>query len=294
MKFKTIKREVAGEYTRDGVTIPRTRTEFAEVPALPRDWQAIALRGAVITVLGLTLVSIAWSTYSIGELLGGGIGYATAVMFDVGWGMALVLGYLARYDQRKREFPDRLGWVLLALTMGAIFWHGWERDSIPMAVVGASVSLFAKILWIAVMKHVNADLSDDDQAFLAHQVSAAQTKAAIAQVRRQTARIETKAMIEMLAMENEVNGVRTAFGLDVQVAQIEAEEAPAIEAPALADMGKREAIRFVRKQKPELEYAEIADFLAGEDVEVTTAYVKATLEPKKPEAKNVIDLKRTV
>lgn len=305
MKFKTVLKQVSGEYTRDGVTIPRTRNEEVSMPVLPRNWQDIALKGAVGVVVGLTLAAIAWSTWSIGDLLGGGIGFVVAVVFDIGWAIALVLEYLSRYDKRKRVFPERLGWALLVVTMMAIGWHGLAMGSWPMAVVGAFVSFFAKILWIGVMKHVNAELSEDDQAWLTHQVSEAQTKAAVAQVRRATARIETRATMEILAMERELNDVREAFGLPATGSElVVAEEVESFEsaptalelpAPSLADMGKSDAIKFVRKARPELEATEIVDLLAEHEVETTTDYVNRILaKASKPELDNVVSIEKSL
>src|SRR4029079_8428194 len=118
------------------------------MPVLPRNWDRIATRGVVGLVVTLTLAAIVWSTWSIGELLNGGPGYLAAAVFDLAWAVCLTLTYLARFDQEKEKFPNALGWWLLAATMGLIFWHGMTLHSVGMAVGGAAVSLFAKVLWL--------------------------------------------------------------------------------------------------------------------------------------------------
>lgn len=293
MKFTTKTKKVPGTYTRDGKTIPVTRTQTTTVPAFPRDWHRIAIRSAVSIVIALTIAAIAWSTWSIGSLLSGSLGYIVAVIFDISWIVCLILEYLARHDEEKRKFPNRLGWVLLALTMGAIFWHGMVADNVPMAVVGAFASAFAKAMWIAVMKHVNADLTDDDKAWMKHEISAAQTKAAIAQVRRQAARTEQRAALELMAMEAQKREVAEAFGVDLDSSETAIENSrpvAEITPPTLADMGKSDAIRFVRNQRPDAEAEEIAAILADHEVDARPEYVRQVLSrSRKPELETVED-----
>jgi hypothetical protein len=295
MKFKNITRQVAGHYTRDGKTIPVTRTMTSRVPALPRDWQTIALATALSIIFALTFLSVAWSTWSIGSLLGGGLGFACAIVFDVGWIVSLLLEYLSRYDETKRGFPTKLGWLLLVLTMIAIAWHGMLLGSTSMAVVGAFVSFFAKMLWIAVMKHVNAQLSEEDKQWVAAEVSSAQASAAIASVRRQTARIEQRAALELLAMEKEKREVAEAFGLEIETS-VQERVPVELEMPKLTDMKVSDAIRFVKNQKPELSPGELAETLVDYGVDATADYVKQVLSrtPKvelEPEAE-IIELRK--
>ncbi|MCW2901860.1 MAG: hypothetical protein JWO67_4125 [Streptosporangiaceae bacterium] len=226
MKFRTERQSYTAEHTIDGVTVPITKRRDIRVPILPRNWNGIAVRAAVGLVLTLTMISVVWSTASIGSLLGGGIGFGAAVVFDFAWAVCLLLEYLARFDQEKRAFPIRLGWALLVATMGAIFWHGWVSGSIPMAVAGASVSAVAKVLWLGIMKYVNRDLSPEDAQWVAAQISAANATAAVADARRNAARIEQRAALELLAMEREQATIAEAFGLPAR------ETAPALETVA--------------------------------------------------------------
>jgi len=294
MKFQTVTRKIMGEYTRNGVTHPVEQTEAIKVPKFAADWQTIGLRAAVTVVLALTTIAIVWSTHSIGNLLNGGIGYLVAVIFDAAWGVALLLEYLARYDKAKRTFPTRLGWVLLVATMGAIFWDGAMIGDWAMAVVGAFVSLFAKVLWLGVMKHIYAELSLEDAQWLAAEKSAADTEVAHAIMRRQTEQRKQTARLQLMAMEAERNRLMTDLGLDVPtvtqgVIDVEADEVPALERPTIADMGKSDAIRFARGQMPDADAEVVADALQSEGVDVTLAYVKqvfartTTAEPE-PEA----------
>ncbi|MFJ9538787.1 hypothetical protein ACIRPX_16150 [Streptomyces sp. NPDC101225] len=200
MKFRT------GTHVRhvplDGGTHDVPEHYAVAIPVPPRDWDRVALRAAASLVLVLTLVSVTWSTYSIGVLLGRGIGFAAAVVFDLGWMVNILLEWLSRFDPAKRGFSKRLGWALLAATMGAILWHGLLLGSPALGVVGAGVSLFAKTLWFGVMRFIDRDLSEADAAWVRQEMSRANAALAVADVRRQVARIEDRAAAELLAAEH--------------------------------------------------------------------------------------------
>ncbi|MEU3565396.1 hypothetical protein [Kitasatospora sp. NPDC006786] len=200
MKYRTTTRRVQAVHPVTGT--PITRTEEVRTPVLPRDWDRVALRAVVGLVLALTLAAITWSTYSIGELLAGGIGYAAAAIFDAAWVVCLLLEWMSRYEPDRRAFPRNLGWCLLVVTMLAIGTHGVrEQDSYAAAIFGAGVSLFAKVLWLGVLAHIHRDLSPDDQALIEVERSRAHTTLALSSTRRQVARVEEAAALELLAME---------------------------------------------------------------------------------------------
>lgn len=356
MKFRNRKEQYSEPYTRDGKTVQVPRTREVPVPVLPRNWDRIGVRFIVGLVAALTLVSVVWSTWSIGELLHGGFGYLAAVVFDLAWAVCLVMEYLARFDAEKRRFPNRLGWWLLVATMGAIFWHGMNAGSVGMAVTGAAVSAFAKVLWLGVMRHVHRELSPEDAAWVKNEISSANAMMAVADARRQAAQIEQRASLELLAMERERAAVSTAFGLPVadsapatapgadapqagavapgqggatapvaataapaalpaavptaDVAAIVAavlaaqggasatapgadaphdaeviedqdqdqEEAgtilPPLEPPTLASLSKADAIRIAVSKRPDYTNAQVAELLAGYDVQTTADYVR--------------------
>ncbi|MFC4507398.1 MULTISPECIES: hypothetical protein [Streptomyces] len=201
MKFRTETHVRHVPHTIDGVTHDVPERHSVTVPVLPRDWDRIALRAAASLVLALTLVSVIWSTYSIGVLLGRGIGFAAAVVFDLAWIVNILLEWLSRLAPAKRSFSKRLSWALLAATMGAILWHGLSLGSPALGVVGAGVSLFAKTLWFGVMRFIDRDLSEADAAWVQQEMSRANAALAVADVRRQVARAEDRAAVESLAAE---------------------------------------------------------------------------------------------
>ncbi len=250
MKFRTEHRERTVPVTRDGITNDVTEQYKVRIPKLPTDWDAVAVRVAVAVVLGLTAVTVAWSTISIGALLGGSIGYAAAGVFDAAWLVNVLLEYLSRFDPAKRAFSKRLGWALLVATMGALFWHGLLSGSVALAVVGAAVSLFAKVLWMGIMRFINRDLSTRDAQWVAAEVSKANAQLAIAGVRRLVARSENRAALELLAAEQTRNEVAQWLGQGTAPAvesapapALSAEQAPAVSAPAPAPAEVGPAVR---------------------------------------------------
>jgi hypothetical protein len=202
VKYRTRTEQYRAPHTVDGETVEVTKTREVHVPVLPPDWDSVAIKAAAGLVLTLTVLSVVWSTWSIGSLLGGGvIGYMAAVIFDVSWATTLLLEWLARYDATKRRLPRVLGWMLLVVTMGAIAAHGLVLKNPAMAVVGALVSAVAKVLWLALTRHVDRELSADDRQWVAAQISQANAELAVANVRRQVSRMKDRVAAELLAAE---------------------------------------------------------------------------------------------
>lgn len=344
MRSKRKTEKYTEPYTREGKTVQVEKERQVQVPTLPRNWDRIGVRVVVGLVTVLTLAAITWSTWSIGELFQGGAGYIAAGVFDLAWAVSLVLTYLGRFDKEKREFSDRLGWWLLVATMGLIFWHGMNRGSVGMAVGGAAVSLFAKVLWLGVMKHVHRELSPEDQAWVQAEISGANAMLAVADARRQAAQAEQRAALQLLAMERERSAMAEAYGLPVPdsasatqdsavatgeasalagapgadapaalpaavpttdvaaiVAAVLAAQAgasagggsadatpdaevienqdqgeilPPLEPPTLSHLSKADAIRIALRKRPDLQPSQIAELLAGYDVQVTADYVR--------------------
>ncbi|MGP3691778.1 hypothetical protein ACTVZO_45305 [Streptomyces sp. IBSNAI002] len=213
LRFKNLTKLVPTTVTRDGKPHTYNKPVSSRVPIAPRNWDVIGIRAAAGIVLGLTAVAVVWSTVSIGKLLEGGVGYAAAGLFDAAWITCIILEVLARYDRSKRKFARILGGVLVAVTMGAIFWEGWVADSIPLAVVGAAVSAVAKTLWLGVLKFIDRDLDADDAAWLEGETSKAALMMARAQVQRQVARAEAGVIGEMLAIEHQHREMADALGM---------------------------------------------------------------------------------
>jgi hypothetical protein len=224
----------------DGSRFQSTKkVEFTPVPAAPRDWDVISTRVAVGLVLTLTAVAVAWSTWSIGALLHGGMGFLAALVFDLSWATCLIMEWKARFDHGKRAFPRRLGWVLLVVTMGAIFWHGapdWR-----LATVGALTSAMAKALWLGIMKHIDRELSQLDRDDLADRLSKAYVRQAVAAVDRQTLRVDahTEAVRRSLTAAQPASLELTASSRDTTPEELEQAAYDAVPVAPVVPMGSR-------------------------------------------------------
>ncbi|MFB7360502.1 protein transporter Sec31, partial [Streptomyces gardneri] len=144
---------------------PQTRTETvtrqgrahtvvrpADPPAVPRDWDLMLLRGELALAGLLSLVTVVWSTYSIGDLLGGSwAAYGGAITFDVAWLAVQGMEWLARYQPDRRGRARRVGLALLAVSVGAITYHGHLHGALAQGAFGAGIALGAKLLWSTVL-----------------------------------------------------------------------------------------------------------------------------------------------
>jgi hypothetical protein len=212
VKFTNQTRERLVDRTIDGVT-HQVRQRYTErVPKMPRDWDTLAVKGAAGIVLALTITAIVWSTYSIGDLLGGGFGYAAAAIFDLSWLVVLLVEYLARFDAGKRTFPKAIGWVLVGVAASAIFIHGALQGDWALAGIGAAVSVVSKLLWLVVMKFVDREITESDAQWMQQEISGINAKEAIATVRLRAALADERAALRLLQAEqirHQIDALRT-------------------------------------------------------------------------------------
>ncbi|MEV6081783.1 winged helix-turn-helix domain-containing protein [Streptomyces sp. NPDC052069] len=124
-----------------------------------------------IPAVALSGASLAWTTWSLVDLLGTGeIGLTVAAGADIVW--AAVIAAEARglrIPAWGRNAVPAIGWAALAAVAGLLVWHGIRADSIPMAVAGPLLPLGAKVIWLLALADMRdpAALSVDEQAVLA-------------------------------------------------------------------------------------------------------------------------------
>ncbi|MHA6760082.1 hypothetical protein [Streptacidiphilus sp. PAMC 29251] len=166
---------------------------FEPRPVPPTDWRAVGLRAVVALVLLLTSASVIWSTHTIGLVLHGGFGYGAAVVFDLSWATCLLVEPLVLHDDENLALVRRVGWALLAATMGVLFWRGAQTGDWALAVGGALVSAVAKVLWVVVMRCFEPKLSEQDRVDVAADLSKAARAKRKADLDAQTARAQAYA-----------------------------------------------------------------------------------------------------
>lgn len=118
----------------------------------------------------LSTASLAWTTWSLVDLLGAGwIGVTVAAGADIIWASVIVAEARGlRIAGRTWPVPA-LGWATLLVVAAFLAWHGITEGSATMAVAGPFLPLGAKAVWalaLADMRDPTA-LTDEEQHALA-------------------------------------------------------------------------------------------------------------------------------
>ena len=150
--------------TVDGETTYRQvpRTEW--VPAPPRDWDAVVARALVCAAVLGTVLSMGWSTDSIGTLLArtasAVTAYSVAIVFDVVWLACQAREWLERDNPERASNARNAGYLFLVIAMAAIFANGYEAGETVAGAGGAAVSALAKYLWVLALGYYAVDLDE--------------------------------------------------------------------------------------------------------------------------------------
>lgn len=105
----------------------------------------------------LSLASLAWTTWSLVDLLGTGwIGFTVAAGSDIVWGSVIIAEARGLRIAGRSWIVPALGWATLVIVAVFLASHGIARDSIAMAAAGPFLPLGAKIVWALAL----ADMRD--------------------------------------------------------------------------------------------------------------------------------------
>jgi hypothetical protein len=192
VKTRTIERKRLVPHTVDGETELVLDTEYIEVPAPPRDWDHLVRNAVTIGAIILVAASLAWTTASIGDLLSAvtiaAVAYAAAVAFDASWIMCMAVEWLLRYDPDRAKAAKRVGRWALAVSMGAVFAHGYLFGEIIIGIVGALVSGLAKAGWAMAMRVHARPLDPRTQQWVTKRRAAVDGQLAMIPIRRELQR----------------------------------------------------------------------------------------------------------
>ncbi|MFG2677033.1 hypothetical protein [Streptomyces sp. NPDC048445] len=121
----------------------------------------------------LSIASLAWTTWSLVDLLGTGrIGVTVAVGADVIWGSVILAearGLRIPVFKTARNLVPAFGWATLLVVAVFLAWHGIAKDSLAMAAAGPFLPFGAKTVWalaLADMRDPSA-LTDQEKTTLA-------------------------------------------------------------------------------------------------------------------------------
>lgn len=148
------------------------RTHYVEeqpkLPPLTPDEIIMRTVGAATAIV--VLGALIWSTVSVGAMLAAvapaWAAYMIAAIFDLTWIVAMATEYILRFEPGRQKVPKAIGWLALAISMGAIFTHGALLDLPWIGAFGALVSALAKGLWWLLMFATTRRLDKDTQAWL--------------------------------------------------------------------------------------------------------------------------------
>lgn len=105
----------------------------------------------------LSLASLAWTTWSLVDLLGTGwIGFTVAAGSDIVWGSVIIAEARGLRIAGRSWIVPALGWVTLLIVAVFLASHGITRDSIAMAAAGPFLPFGAKVVWALAL----ADMRD--------------------------------------------------------------------------------------------------------------------------------------
>lgn len=118
----------------------------------------------------LSAASLAWTTWSLVDLLGTGpIGLTVAAGADIVWASVIAAEARGLRIANRRWAVTAIGWAALAAVAGLLVWHGLTAASYAMAAAGPLLPLGAKVVWLLALTDMRdpAALTDDEQAVIA-------------------------------------------------------------------------------------------------------------------------------
>jgi hypothetical protein len=203
-RTQTIERTRLVPHTVDGETELVLDRETIEVPAPPRDWDQLVRIAVTIGAIVLVAASLAWTTASIGDLLSAVtisvVAYTAAVAFDASWILCMAVEWLLRYDPERAKAARKAGRWALAVSMAAVFAHGYVFNQMIVGAVGAVVSGLAKGGWTMAMRVHARPLDDRTQQWVAKRRAAVDGQLAMIPIRRELQRGQATVEAEQRAL----------------------------------------------------------------------------------------------
>lgn len=118
----------------------------------------------------LSLASLAWTTWSLIDLLGTGwIGATVAAGADIIWGSVIIAEARGLRVAGRAFIVPAFGWITLLIVAAFLALHGIDKDSLAMAAAGPFLPLGAKIVWVLALADMRdpAALTHDERHTLA-------------------------------------------------------------------------------------------------------------------------------
>lgn len=111
----------------------------------------------LVPAVALSLASLAWTTWSLVDLLGAGFwGLTVAAGADIIWGSVIIAEARGLRVAGRSWIVPSFGWAALAVVAVFLAWHGISDNSWAMACGGPFLPLGAKAVWVLAL----ADMRD--------------------------------------------------------------------------------------------------------------------------------------
>lgn len=118
----------------------------------------------------LSLASLAWTTWSLVDLLGTGwIALTAAAGADIVWGAVIIAEARGLRVAGRSWIVPAVGWATLLIVVAFLALHGIEKSSLALAAVGPFLPLGAKVIWVLALADMRdpASLTHDELRSLA-------------------------------------------------------------------------------------------------------------------------------
>lgn len=119
----------------------------------------------LIPAAALSAASLAWTTWSLVDLLGTGlIGITVAAGADVIWGSVILAEARGLRIAGKAWVVPLVGWITLLAVAFLLVWHGLDKSVLAMAAAGPLLPLGAKAVWALALADMRdpAALTDEE------------------------------------------------------------------------------------------------------------------------------------
>ncbi|MFI9463782.1 hypothetical protein [Streptomyces xiamenensis] len=173
IKYRTERRTRKVWHSEDGVNYELINDDYdVRVPVPPRDSDLIVLRLVTGATIFMVTAALAWSTAGIGDLLSmsvaAPIAYAAAIGFDAAWMTCMGIEWLNRYRPERARKAMIAGHLCLIVSIAAVSAHGGIKvGSAWVAVIGATVSVIAKAMWMLLLSHTALELDPRARKWMA-------------------------------------------------------------------------------------------------------------------------------
>ncbi|MEE1813684.1 hypothetical protein PUR59_01340 [Streptomyces sp. SP18ES09] len=192
----------------------------------------------LVPAAALSGASLAWTTWSLVDLLGAGpIGVTVAAGADIIWASVILAEARGVHvPLRGRNVVPAIGWVTLIAVAALLAWHGIERHVPAMAVGGPFLPLGTKALWLMALADMRdpAALTDNDRA----QLAAEERAMRLAEARHRNAlrhrEMDAERLLADVSVDFEIELARQDKGRElarrapIAIAPITAEQTPSM------------------------------------------------------------------